>query len=127
MIGKTRELEGLMVKHMTSPELNCNPFTMALNGAVDAPVNGGVNMYRTTFFNPQYLEKNPDHAAWVEELKAELARQVRVVSKCVEVHAVVVPADVRPLHDKLVESASTDKRGAVGPWRPRGLAYVSAR
>jgi len=94
-------------KYMSQPTLNCNPFTMALNGVVDAPVNGGVNMYRTTFFTKEYLDKNPSHKEWVEQLKQELMRQVRVVNRCIEVHAEIVPPDVRPLHDKLVESTIT--------------------
>nr|KAJ3418921.1 hypothetical protein HK105_007663 [Polyrhizophydium stewartii] len=30
---------------------NVNPFTMALNGAVDAPVNGGIPMYKSAFLS----------------------------------------------------------------------------
>lgn len=76
MVGKSRELEALAAAYMTNSSLNSNPFTMALNGVVDAAVNGGVNMYRTTFFVPEYIQKNPDHKRWVEELREALMQQV---------------------------------------------------
>jgi dedicator of cytokinesis protein 3 len=34
---------------------NANPFTMALKGAIDAPVNGGIPMYRSAFLGKQPL------------------------------------------------------------------------
>ena len=77
MVGKSRELEALAAAYMANSSLNSNPFTMALNGVVDAAVNGGVNMYRTTFFVPEYIQKNPEHKKWVEELKEALMQQVR--------------------------------------------------
>jgi hypothetical protein len=75
MSGKTQELEALAASYMADPTLKSNPFTMALNGVVDAAVNGGVTMYRTTFFAPSYLEKNPDHRAWVDQLRTAILQQ----------------------------------------------------
>lgn len=50
---KTRELETLMRRYIVlskdrTAKLNTNPLSMALNGAVDAPVNGGIPIYRSS-------------------------------------------------------------------------------
>lgn len=50
-------------------EADTGPLSMALNGAVDAPHNGGVPAYRKAFFSPEYLEKNPLDAEIIEELR----------------------------------------------------------
>jgi dedicator of cytokinesis protein 3 len=34
---------------------NTSPFTMALNGAVDAPVNGGIPLYKSVFLNSKFV------------------------------------------------------------------------
>ena len=36
----------------TPLDMNTNPFTMALKGAIDAPVNGGIPMYKAAFISP---------------------------------------------------------------------------
>jgi hypothetical protein len=41
-------------KRSVSSHSSTNHFTMALNGAVDAPVNGGIPMFRSAFFNDCY-------------------------------------------------------------------------
>lgn len=52
--GKNRQLLELEKKYSSQSHqapLNMNPFTMALTGSVDAPVNGGIPMYRIAFLN----------------------------------------------------------------------------
>jgi dedicator of cytokinesis protein 3 len=49
---------------------------MSLNGAVDAPLNTGVASYRQTFFNPDYLARNPERAELVEKLRLAIDEQV---------------------------------------------------
>ena len=40
-----------------SINVNANPFTMSLNGAIDAPMNGGIPTYKKAFFTEYYKSK----------------------------------------------------------------------
>ncbi|KAJ1537350.1 hypothetical protein HK405_014669, partial [Cladochytrium tenue] len=85
---------------------NVNLFTMALNGAVDAPVNGGVPMYRRAFLSGNYrpaggsdLETYMRHAAMLQQAIEE---QVEIVYRSLAIHDAIVPPQMRPLHETLV-------------------------
>jgi hypothetical protein len=55
--------------------LNVNPFTMALSGAVDAPVNGGIQNYKSAFLeNQKYI--NDSNLNLRETLKRVIVEQV---------------------------------------------------
>ncbi|KAJ1559671.1 hypothetical protein HK405_009755 [Cladochytrium tenue] len=79
-----------------------NLFTMALNGAVDAPVNGGVPMYRRAFLADSYRAARPGDAATVDALERAIDDQVEIVHRCLAIHDAIVPAEMRPLHESLV-------------------------
>jgi hypothetical protein len=76
--GKNRELVYLESKYSalasktesSMHELNVSPFTMALNGVVDAPVNGGIPLYKKVFLN--VVEKSAN----AEILEAAILEQV---------------------------------------------------
>lgn len=83
MENKTQELKELNHKYAaliqnrrSSEPVNISPFSMALNGAVDAPVNGGVALYRKAFLTDWYWEKHPEMRSWVRELKTVIKDQV---------------------------------------------------
>jgi hypothetical protein len=42
-------------KRKSDTQPNTSPFTMALNGAVDAPVNGGIPLYKSVFLNSKFV------------------------------------------------------------------------
>lgn len=48
-ISRLRESIGPMSPAPHVAPMNLSPFTMALKGAIDAPVNGGIPMYRSAF------------------------------------------------------------------------------
>ncbi|KAG5459079.1 MAG: dedicator of cytokinesis-domain-containing protein [Olpidium bornovanus] len=87
MNTKNKELRSLAKKYGAiaadiavsgpSQKVNANPLTMSLNGAVDAPVNGGVPMYKQAFFDPKYVEHNPDKETLVRQLRDAINEQVR--------------------------------------------------
>lgn len=108
MRNKNRELRQLASKYKPfvnnpSPgEFNLNPFTMSLNGAVDAPVNGGVNMYKETFLGPVFVSEFPDLAELVLHLEKEIMDQVLIVDECLCIHQALVPKQMEPLHQQLM-------------------------
>ncbi|CDS02661.1 hypothetical protein LRAMOSA00066 [Lichtheimia ramosa] len=84
-------------------QVNISPFSMALNGAVDAPVNGGVSLYKKAFLTDWYWEKNPDMRSWVRRLKTAINEQVEIIEHCLEIHRRLVSHDMRPFHRTLVD------------------------
>ncbi|KAI8846141.1 dedicator of cytokinesis-domain-containing protein [Chytridium lagenaria] len=80
---------------------NVNLFTMALNGAVDAPVNGGVPMYRKAFLNGQYKKDNPSSGVYIDMLEKSIDEQPETDVLAVFVS---VPSQMRPLHDNIAQT-----------------------
>ncbi|CAG8521101.1 2273_t:CDS:2 [Ambispora leptoticha] len=115
MKAKNRELLALEAKYnayskatnlstpTTVTRINTNPLLMSLNGAVDAPVNGGVPMYKKAFFGSDFLAANPDKELMVQKLKGAIDEQVEIIDRCLELHDRLASFDMRPLHDTLVK------------------------
>ena len=105
MIGKNKELLNLeaMFSAKDANKLNCNPLTMSLNGSVDAPVNGGVPMYKKAFLDPDFKIKFPDKSEFVPQLADAIDEQIIIISRCLDVHSKVVIMAMRPLHENLVK------------------------
>ncbi|ORZ40506.1 hypothetical protein BCR44DRAFT_1509724 [Catenaria anguillulae PL171] len=104
MIAKNRDLIALEKKYekFTEPQNNCSPLTMSINGSVDAPVNGGVFMYKKAFIKSNYRNDNPDKAEWVTRLEEAIDEQVIILDRCIAIHNRIAPAPMRPLHDTIV-------------------------
>ncbi|CAG8552369.1 31262_t:CDS:2 [Gigaspora margarita] len=115
MKAKNRELITLEAKYnayLTSvkvvDKINTNPLSMSLNGAVDAPVNGGVPMYKKAFFSSDFLESNPDKEPFVNSLKEAVEEQVFIIDRCLDIHERLISMEMRPLHDTLVKCKSSN-------------------
>lgn len=120
---KTKELSSLHQKYQalakTTQQVPTNSLAMSLNSAVDAPLNTGIASYRQTFFNPDYLARNPERAETVEKLRIaideqvsssrncfipkahELNSQVRVIDSCLKLHGHLCPPEFIPFHETL--------------------------
>lgn len=81
-----------------SPKINCNPLTMAINGAVDAPVNGGIPMYRKAFLQPAFEREHPEFRDHIKILRSAIDEQVKILYRCINLHEVIAPPELRPLH-----------------------------
>ena len=88
-----------------------NSYTMALNGVVDAAVNGGIGNYRT-FINGQYKDKNPEIYSDVcsspsksdvcDRLIKALKEQLEILEVGVEIHGRKCSESLKPLHEHIV-------------------------
>ncbi|CAJ0878034.1 21197_t:CDS:2 [Entrophospora sp. SA101] len=111
MRSKNRELLILESKYRAflnsnkvgTAKVNTNPLSMSLNGAVDAPVNGGVPMYKKAFFDPEFILTNPDKESLIRNLKESIDEQVEIVDRCLQIHNFLVSHEMRPLHETLVK------------------------
>lgn len=79
---------------------------MAMNGTVDAAVNGGVNMYKKAFFSDDYVSANPTHTPLLNAFKDALRDQLGIVEDGMMLHKTLVPASLMGLHEHLDSSFS---------------------
>eukprot|EP01088_Endostelium_zonatum_P014813 TRINITY_DN3378_c0_g1_i1.p1 TRINITY_DN3378_c0_g1~~TRINITY_DN3378_c0_g1_i1.p1 ORF type:complete len:240 (-),score=64.39 TRINITY_DN3378_c0_g1_i1:70-789(-) len=100
--SKTDEIDTMLNKHLSGEKINVNGLTSSLNGVLDPAVNGGVGNYQSAFLDGKFEKANPGEKYKVEELRAELSRQVEVLERGVDVHAVLVSDEMRKLHDHMV-------------------------
>ncbi|CAD7092210.1 unnamed protein product [Hermetia illucens] len=109
-VGK--ELWDLVIQYKTDPKRNINPFSMRLQGIIDANVMGGISKYQEAFFNEQFL-KTPlgqNQHANVQRLKSLILEQIQVLDTALELHGRLAPAGVQPLHSRLIERFSQLKQ-----------------
>ncbi|CAO3686244.1 unnamed protein product [Rhizopus stolonifer] len=107
--NKNEELKSLEKKYSVNlvssvtQSININPFSMSLNGAVDAPVNGGIPLYKKAFLSDEYWSKNIEMHPWIQRLKDAIYDQVRIIDVCLNTHNKLVSQDMRPFHTTLTE------------------------
>ncbi|PWZ03173.1 hypothetical protein BCV70DRAFT_183899 [Testicularia cyperi] len=104
--AKTDELITLEKKYtalskVASGKINTNRLSMALNGAVDAPVNGGIPMYRRAFFSEHFVDTNGDKTELLASLRDAIDAQAMVIFRCVRLHAQLCPPEMLPFHETL--------------------------
>ncbi|KAJ3014802.1 hypothetical protein HKX48_004930 [Thoreauomyces humboldtii] len=93
-----------LTKRISAQIPSVNPFTMALNGAVDAPVNGGIPMYRRAFLSNEYRAQaeRDGNESIVSLLERAIEEQVEVLHRCLIIHDKIVPQPMRPLHTEII-------------------------
>ncbi|KAI8336596.1 hypothetical protein BC941DRAFT_427545 [Chlamydoabsidia padenii] len=131
MNNKTKELTALEKTYSVylsnkQASFNLNPFSMSLNGAVDAPVNGGVPLYKKAFLSPYYVKKHPGMRNWVDQLKKAIDEQVIVIDRCLDTHDKLVSTEMRPFHSNLVELYKKNFVDDISQLKRRGTALKSA-
>ncbi|BFZ61317.1 Deoxycytidine kinase 1 [Saitoella coloradoensis] len=107
-----------------------SPFSMSLSGAVDSPINGGIQQYRAKFLSDEYRLAHEDNAETIERLEAAINVQVEILQRCLEIHGRLVSAEMRPLHDSLKSLfrrnfASDLNRLTVTSDRSNGMSRLS--
>lgn len=100
--GKNRQLQFLEKKYQAIAksglsDVNLNPLTMLLNGAVDSPVNGGIPMYRKAFLQGEKTKL-------VMCLEKSIENQAEIISRCLSIHDNLVSNEMRPLHLSISKS-----------------------
>ncbi|XP_032308496.1 dedicator of cytokinesis protein 3 isoform X1 [Drosophila ananassae] len=111
-----KELSELIVQYKRDPKRNINPFSMRLQGTIDANVMGGISKYQEAFFSEQFL-KSPQGAgqqANVQRLKTLILEQIQILEQALELHGQLAPTGVQPLHNRLLERFSQLKQSLSG-------------
>ncbi|KAJ3436436.1 dedicator of cytokinesis [Anaeramoeba flamelloides] len=99
--NKNEDLVSIITKYQTETIQNTNPFSMALNGVIDAAVNGGINMYVNAFLQEQYLDNYPKNEYLVIKMKQLLVNQLYILNVGLHLHNRLCPDNFRPFHDKM--------------------------
>ena len=86
-----------------SKDKGVGSLTMALNGIIDAEVNGGIQKYREAFLTPEYLEINPGNEAIedTQRLKNAIKQSIEIVGTALKVHRELCPENMVQLQEKL--------------------------
>ncbi|KAI9478709.1 MAG: hypothetical protein EXX96DRAFT_571922 [Benjaminiella poitrasii] len=95
--------DGRRISGIAKQPINISPFSMSLNGAVDAPVNGGIPLYKTAFLSKDYWEKNPEMRQWIYRLQSAIEDQAIIIEKCLDTHKKLVSSEMRPFHSTITE------------------------
>eukprot|EP01156_Anaeramoeba_ignava_P005889 Anaeramoba_ignava/a347240_105.p1 GENE.a347240_105~~a347240_105.p1 ORF type:complete len:1633 (+),score=550.04 a347240_105:713-4900(+) len=103
-INEANKLYSKMSQQQTSP------FSMLLQGVINAAVNGGVMNYKEAFLYDNYIHENPSHASFLIKLKNALRKQLNILEKGLKIHEKLVTVQTKPLHLKLSKSLMKLKR-----------------
>lgn len=119
---KTKELSALNIRYTalakSSQPVSTNALSMALNSAVDTPINSGISHYRQTFLSPEYLVQNPERSELVQKLRDAIDDQVisfallhpsllmhicqvRMIDNCLKLHGALCPSEMFSFHETL--------------------------
>lgn len=99
MEATERELRSLISQYTADPTLNINPFSMRLQGTIDANVQGGITKYEQAFMTAEFARNaSPREAAAAAKLRRLVSSQLAVVDAGLSLHGRLAPEDVKPLH-----------------------------
>ncbi|CAH0728920.1 unnamed protein product, partial [Brenthis ino] len=125
MEATERELRSLISQYTADPTQNINPFSMRLQGTIDANVQGGITKYEQAFLTAEFSRNaTPREAAAAAKLRRLIASQLAVVEAGLTLHGRLAPEEVKPLHRRLVERF-TQLRQNLGPGLARARRQLS--
>lgn len=122
MANVEKELYELIAQYKADPNKNINPFSMRLQGIIDANVMGGISKYQEAFFTEQFARMaDGNQQANVHKLKCLILDQVLILETALELHGQLAPVGVQPLHKRLLERFSQLKQSlaGMGKWTKR--------
>ncbi|XP_066601007.1 dedicator of cytokinesis protein 3 isoform X2 [Prorops nasuta] len=117
-----RELIRLVAQYTAEPHRNINPFSMRLQGIIDANVMGGIKKYQEAFLTPEFSKQNPEMVSHVNRLKSLILDQISVLESALVLHGQLAPSGVQPLHKRLIERFSQLKQ-ALGPMARQRIVH----
>ncbi|XP_072940797.1 dedicator of cytokinesis protein 3 [Epargyreus clarus] len=125
MEATERELRSLISQYTADPTLNINPFSMRLQGTIDANVQGGITKYEQAFLTAEFARNaTPREAAAAAKLRRLVSSQLAVVDAGLLLHGRLAPEEVKPLHRRLVERFN-QLRQNLGPGLARARRQLS--
>ncbi|KAK2722906.1 dedicator of cytokinesis protein 3-like isoform X2 [Artemia franciscana] len=121
VLHASEELERLIAVYSSGCDSSISPLTMRLQGMIDAAVMGGLAKYQEAFLTSEFRMNNPQFLDKVSYLKQLIADQFRLLDVGLALHSRLVPHEVQPLHNRLVECFAKTKL----TMKDVGIAVVS--
>ncbi|XP_057318557.1 dedicator of cytokinesis protein 3 isoform X2 [Microplitis mediator] len=115
------ELRRLVAQYTAEPHRNINPFSMRLQGIIDANVMGGITKYQEAFLTAEFARQNPEMVPHVNKLKNLILDQISVLESGLVLHGQIAPAGVQPLHKRLIERFTQLKQSLGNLTRQRTI------
>ncbi|GAA5959558.1 hypothetical protein JCM3765_002370 [Sporobolomyces pararoseus] len=82
--------------------VDSDTLSMALNDAVDPPVDRGVPQYRRIFLDPEFVATLPNaQLPIIRQLEAAIDSLVTTLARCLNLHASICPREMQPFHETL--------------------------
>ncbi|KAL0276946.1 UNVERIFIED_CONTAM: hypothetical protein PYX00_004401 [Menopon gallinae] len=103
MEAMNRELKQLTAVYNAEPKRNINPFSMRLQGIIDANVMGGIAKYQQAFFSQEFAQNHSEYLPFVSKLKCLLNEQIDLLENALLLHGRLCSSEVQPLHKRLQE------------------------
>ncbi|XP_021925130.1 dedicator of cytokinesis protein 3 isoform X3 [Zootermopsis nevadensis] len=121
MESVNKELRQLFNQYTLDRKRNINPFSMRLQGIIDANVMGGISKYQQAFFTQEFSRQHPEFTDHVYRLKTLILDQIQVLESGLYLHGQLAPPGVQPLHRRLQERFAQLKQGLrdLGPMSSR--------
>lgn len=99
MEATERELLNLISQYTANATQNINPFSMRLQGTIDANVQGGITKYEQAFLTAEFARTaTPAEVAAAAKLRRLVSSQLAVVEAGLTLHGRLAPEEVKPLH-----------------------------
>ncbi|KDR16623.1 Dedicator of cytokinesis protein 3, partial [Zootermopsis nevadensis] len=111
MESVNKELRQLFNQYTLDRKRNINPFSMRLQGIIDANVMGGISKYQQAFFTQEFSRQHPEFTDHVYRLKTLILDQIQVLESGLYLHGQLAPPGVQPLHRRLQERFAQLKQG----------------
>nr|CAD7417416.1 unnamed protein product [Timema poppensis] len=111
MDNVNKELRQLINTYTIDRKRNINPFSMRLQGIIDANVMGGITKYQQAFFVPEFTKLHPEFSDHVFRLKTLTLDQIEILTSALHLHGQLAPSGVQPLHRRLQERFAQLKQG----------------
>ncbi|KAG8186361.1 hypothetical protein JTE90_026781 [Oedothorax gibbosus] len=105
-----RELRKLIAQYTAEPRRSISPLSMRLQGVIEAAVNGGIAKYQEAFFTLEFSLQNPEETHKIIKLKSLILEKVQILEGGLSLHGRLAPAEVIPLHRRLVDRFSVMKQ-----------------
>ncbi|CAH0555056.1 unnamed protein product [Brassicogethes aeneus] len=123
-----KELKQLIKIYTLEPKRNLNPFTMRLQGIIDANVQGGISKYQQAFFTSEFEKIFPEHMMYVSILKELILNATRVIKEGLRLHGKLANSGVQPLHERLIERFGQlcESLGSIKPVNTASSYYMSS-
>lgn len=111
-----KELTDLTNQYKANNRLNLNPFSMRLQGIIDANVMGGISKYIGAFFSEAFTnsEHGKAQSMFQSRLKSLILDGLEILDTALDLHGQLAPEGVQPLHKRLMERFLQLKQSLAG-------------